>query len=144
MGLGGPRQRMVLAVLLASPNRVVSQDALIEAVWAGEPPEAAKTTLHSYVSHLRGCWEARSCREGDGYRVVVADEQLDALRFERLVSEGRRQLEADPGVPSACSRKLWGCGEVCPTGTWAGAGAFSRGRPTGRAACGGCGEPDRG
>jgi len=31
--LGGKRQRMVLAVLLANPNRVISQDALIDAVW---------------------------------------------------------------------------------------------------------------
>ena len=40
--LGGPRQRMVLAVLLANANQVVPQDALIEAVWSGDPPEVGQ------------------------------------------------------------------------------------------------------
>ncbi|HEY7584678.1 MAG TPA: BTAD domain-containing putative transcriptional regulator, partial [Acidimicrobiia bacterium] len=94
--LGGRRQRMVLAVLLANPNRVVSQDALIEAVWAGEAPEAAKTTLHSYVSHLRRELGGELTREGDGYRVTLGEGSLDALRFEHLVDQGRGQIESNP------------------------------------------------
>lgn len=95
--LGGPRQRMVLAVLLANANRVVSQDALIEAVWSGEPPDAAKATLQSYVSLLRKELGGEIHREGDGYRVMAAD-RLDASRFERLVAEGRAKLDTDPAV----------------------------------------------
>lgn len=95
--LGGPRQRMVLAVLLANANRVVSQGALIEAVWSGEPPDAAKATLQSYVSLLRKELGGEIQRDGDGYRVVAAD-RLDASRFEHLVAEGRAKLDADPAV----------------------------------------------
>jgi len=45
--LGGKRQRMVLAVLLANPNRVISQDALIDAVWNGAIPESGARSLHT-------------------------------------------------------------------------------------------------
>lgn len=87
---------MVLAVLLANANWVVSQDALIDAVWSGEPPAAAKATLHSYVSILRKELGGEIVREGDGYRVMVADDHLDAARFEHQVAEGRGVLADDP------------------------------------------------
>ncbi|MEX2134612.1 MAG: winged helix-turn-helix domain-containing protein, partial [Acidimicrobiia bacterium] len=51
--LGGLRQRIVLAVLLHSANRLVTQDALIDSVWSGEPPEAARATVQSYIYNLR-------------------------------------------------------------------------------------------
>ena len=36
--LGGRRPRAVLAILLLSPNRAVSTDRLIDAVWGEDPP----------------------------------------------------------------------------------------------------------
>ena len=114
--LGGPRQRMVLAVLLASANRVVSQDALIEAVWAGEPPEAAKAALHSYVSLLRKELGGEILREGNGYRVVVAQDALDAFLFERLVAGARDAVATDPGVALATLREALGLWQGSPYG----------------------------
>jgi serine/threonine protein kinase/WD40 repeat protein/DNA-binding SARP family transcriptional activator len=95
--LGGPRQRLVLAVLLARANRTVSQDALIDEVWAGEPPDAAKSTLHVFISTLRKeLGSDQILRRGDGYRVEVDEDSFDVVRFEALVREGRRRLPADP------------------------------------------------
>ena len=51
--LGGPKQRLVLAMLLAEPNRVVSVDRLVDALWGDYPPETARHTVQSYVSELR-------------------------------------------------------------------------------------------
>src|ERR1700743_478583 len=51
--LGAPKQRAVLATLLMNRNRVVSVDALIDAVWGQSPVPAARTSIHSYVSNLR-------------------------------------------------------------------------------------------
>lgn len=96
LALGGPRQRLVLAVLLAHANRVVPQDALIDAVWSGEPPEAAKSTLHGYVSVLRRELGGEILRQGDGYCVAAADDRLDAARFERLVGDGRDAVGSEP------------------------------------------------
>ena len=96
--LGGRRQRMVLAVLLARCNRVVSRDALIEAVWAGDPPDSARTTLHSYLSNLRGQLGESLVRSGDGYRVDATMENFDALRFEGLVDASRELIAAEPAA----------------------------------------------
>jgi WD40 repeat protein/DNA-binding SARP family transcriptional activator len=95
--LGGPRQRMVLAVLLANANRTVSQDDLIDAVWSGAPPDAARSTLHGYISVLRKELGGEILRQGDGY-CVRADDHLDASRFERLVAAGRAELDRDPAA----------------------------------------------
>jgi serine/threonine protein kinase/DNA-binding SARP family transcriptional activator/WD40 repeat protein len=102
--IGGPRQRMVLAVLLSNANHTVSQDALIDTVWAGEP--VATSTLHSYVYELRQELGAEQItRQGDGYRMEVDADSFDALGFERLLEEGRRQLVDDPANAAASLRQ---------------------------------------
>jgi serine/threonine protein kinase/ABC-type glycerol-3-phosphate transport system substrate-binding protein len=88
--LGGPKQRAVLAHLLVRANELVPADALIDQVWSGEPPEAARGTIHSYISHLRKALgpdriEGRS----PGYVLHVGTDELDAERFERLLREAR-------------------------------------------------------
>ena len=45
MPLGGARQRLVLAGLVASANAVVSSDRMIDIVWGDEPPDTALSTL---------------------------------------------------------------------------------------------------
>jgi WD40 repeat protein/serine/threonine protein kinase len=97
--LGGPRQRLVLAVLLARANQTVPQDALIDAVWSGQPPEAARSTLHVYISTLRRELGAEQIvRAGDGYLVNVDARSFDVLLFEQLLDQARRQLSADPAA----------------------------------------------
>ena len=100
--LGGLRQQMVLAVLLSRANQVVSQDSLIDAVWAGEPPEAARATLQSYIYNLRRSLGADAIlRRGDGYLITVDTETFDVLAFEERVERGRRLIEADPDAARA-------------------------------------------
>ena len=53
VAVGGPKERMVLAHLLVRANTTVSLDALVESVWAGEPPRSADRTMRSYVARLR-------------------------------------------------------------------------------------------
>ncbi|MFI6595064.1 winged helix-turn-helix domain-containing protein [Nonomuraea sp. NPDC050536] len=54
--LGGPRQRAVLAVLVAARGSAVSEDRILHEVWG---PDAAVSTgtLHAYVSTLRKALE---------------------------------------------------------------------------------------
>lgn len=87
--LGGKRQRLVLAVLLANANRVVSQDALLDAVWNGDLPEGGARTLHTYISILRKTLGESIDRDASGYVLEVAPDQLDAHIFEALVAEAR-------------------------------------------------------
>ncbi|MGZ5291929.1 MAG: AfsR/SARP family transcriptional regulator, partial [Actinomycetota bacterium] len=53
VALGGPKQRAVLAHLVVRANQVVPAETLIDLVWGDDPPEAARNSLQSYVSHLR-------------------------------------------------------------------------------------------
>ena len=36
--IGGPKERIVLATLALNPNRVISIDQLVDAVWDTSPP----------------------------------------------------------------------------------------------------------
>ncbi|KOG56049.1 hypothetical protein ADK75_08835 [Streptomyces virginiae] len=48
-----PKPRQVLALLALHADQVVPVSALIEELWAGEPPRSARTTLQTYVLQLR-------------------------------------------------------------------------------------------
>jgi SARP family transcriptional regulator, regulator of embCAB operon len=67
--LGAPKQRAVLAMLVINRNRPVSVEALIDAVWNHEPVPAARTSIQSYVSTLRGLVREAG---GDPYRVLAS------------------------------------------------------------------------
>lgn len=100
--LGGLRQQMVLAVLLSAANRVVPQDRLIDLVWAGSPPEAARATVQSYIYGLRQVLGSEAIlRRGDGYIIEVDADTFDVFAFEESLNRGRRLLESDPSAARA-------------------------------------------
>ena len=92
--LGGPRQRALLALLAIRPGQVVPADALVEEIWAGEPPDGADATLRTYVSRLRRSLDGSTSieRTDRGYLLDVPVSAVDALEFERLVREGGETL----------------------------------------------------
>ncbi|MGI9607544.1 MAG: AfsR/SARP family transcriptional regulator, partial [Acidimicrobiales bacterium] len=65
--LGGPQQRLVLALLIAAAGRVVSSSNLIDAIWADDPPQTAKKTIQGYISHLRAQLGEALLTQGSGY-----------------------------------------------------------------------------
>lgn len=100
LNLGGPKQRLVLAVLLASANQVVSTDRLVDEVWPNDPPASARQTVQAYVSAIRRVLEP--CRprtvspRAPGYIATLGEREFDALRFEHLAAEGRSLASTDP------------------------------------------------
>lgn len=97
VGLGGRKQRLVLAVLLANVNEVITQDSLIEAIWNGSSTDGGPRSLHTYVSLLRKILGGEIERVGGGYRLVANASTLDAIRFDELVRDARVALHDDPG-----------------------------------------------
>ena len=86
--LGAPKQRAVLAMLVVNRNRAVSVDSLIDAVWDQQPVPAARTSIHSYVSHLRRLIGSAGfdpskvlASAPPGYQLNVADADCDLGRF---------------------------------------------------------------
>jgi serine/threonine protein kinase/ABC-type glycerol-3-phosphate transport system substrate-binding protein len=108
--LGGPKQRLVLAHLIVRANELVPADVLIDQVWGEEPPEAAKGTLHSYISHLRRALGAERIESRPpGYVMHAAEDELDSARFEGLLHEARL-ANGSPGRAGAVLREalaLW-------------------------------------
>ena len=91
--LGAVQQRALLAVLVLHRGEVVSTDRLVDELWGERVPAAAAKTVQVYVSHLRKALGAGVIvTQGRGYRLAVAPEQVDAIRFEALGAEGRRAL----------------------------------------------------
>jgi DNA-binding SARP family transcriptional activator/WD40 repeat protein len=91
--LGAVQQRALLAVLVLHRGEVVSTDRLVDELWGERAPVAAAKTVQVYVSHLRKALGAGVIvTQGRAYRLAVAPEQVDAVRFEALCAEGRRAL----------------------------------------------------
>jgi DNA-binding SARP family transcriptional activator/WD40 repeat protein len=95
-------------VLVARANTVVGQDALIDAVWAGEPPESARQTLHTYVSTLRKALGGQIERDGDGYLLQIERSNLDSFRFEDLVDSARPLVDSAPAEAIAMLQEALG------------------------------------
>jgi predicted ATPase len=93
----GPRLRALVIRLAMEPYRVVLGSRLIDAVWDSDPPADATGALQSLVSRLRRLLPEVVDSQAAGYRLAVDPDAVDAVRFERLAVEGRRELAGDPG-----------------------------------------------
>jgi DNA-binding SARP family transcriptional activator len=108
LAVGGGKRRSLLALLLLHPNEVMSAERLIDELWGERPPATAAKSVHVYVSQLRRelghpNGDVLQTR-GNGYVARVGPNELDTLRFERAVAEGRRALAA--GDPDTAAAKL--------------------------------------
>lgn len=92
LDLGGPRPRALFTILLLHRGEVVSSERLVDELWGETPPRSASHLLHVYVSSLRKELGARLVTRQPGYLLDTADDDVDARRFERLVTEGLDQF----------------------------------------------------
>ncbi|HEV8298123.1 MAG TPA: winged helix-turn-helix domain-containing protein [Acidimicrobiales bacterium] len=85
--VGGAKQRLLLAVLLAHRGEVVSVDRLCDALWGERSPASAVATLQSQISRLRRCLEPELdlASRAPGYLLDAPSGVVDASRFEELV-----------------------------------------------------------
>ena len=92
IALGARKQRAVLAMLALQVDRTVSADRLAEGLWGEELPPSAAKMVQLYVSRLRRLLEGNGAEivtRGRGYEFRLADGQVDAVRFERLLESAR-------------------------------------------------------
>ncbi|MFG1989631.1 BTAD domain-containing putative transcriptional regulator [Actinoplanes sp. NPDC048988] len=84
------RDRIVLAMLLLHPGRVLGAGVLAEAVWGADPPVTARGQLQSCVSRLRRILPPGTIRtDPAGYRIDAGSGDLDVAAFDLLVAEAR-------------------------------------------------------
>lgn len=86
----GARLRALLIALALDPGRVVQKATLIDWIWGENPPADAANALQRLASRLRRALPA-GVVDGQvgGYRLMVEPDSVDAVRFERLLSEAR-------------------------------------------------------
>jgi DNA-binding SARP family transcriptional activator len=113
VALGGPKERLLLALLLTRPNQVVSVEALLRGLWGDRPPPTAAKTLQSHIKRLRRALEPNRARGAagqvlvtrqPGYLLRVAPGALDVARFEELTATARGMLSQ--GKPDAAASLL--------------------------------------
>lgn len=90
LSLGPPKQRAVLALLLAQPGRVLPVDRLISVLWDDAPPRTALKNLQVYVYQLRKIVGSRLLSRAPGYLMSIDPAELDLTRFTELLDVARR------------------------------------------------------
>jgi DNA-binding SARP family transcriptional activator len=110
VALGGPRQRAVLAMLVAARGRAVPVDRIVDELWDSNPPSAALATLQAYISRLRKLLEPRRAPRAAttvlvsdpvGYALSLPTGAVDAWCLEsevHTVHERARELTAEQAL----------------------------------------------
>ena len=93
--VGGPKQRSVLAVLIADAGRAVSVDRLLQAMYGEDAARTNLASLHTYVSNLRRTLGDVVVRQGDGYLLRSADATIDAVEFDVACRAAAALVEPD-------------------------------------------------
>lgn len=105
LNIGGPKQRTVLAILVARPGDPISVDSIINAVWGDEPPPNARRIVQTYVATLRASVGDVIAKMGSGWRLVVARDEIDATVFEDLYKSASDVLDSNPRRASIALRE---------------------------------------
>jgi DNA-binding SARP family transcriptional activator len=115
-----PKVLQLMGLLLMRPGSVVHNDTIVDELWAGRPPRSVRSTMQTYVYHLRKCIEQRGLAADPeamlatrlpGYVLNVTPEQVDVFTFGELCQKGRalvavgRHAEAAAAFRAALS--LW-------------------------------------
>lgn len=100
-----PKQRAILALLLATPDRAVPVPEMIDAFWPREPAGSVLNQIHRHIGALRRLCEPELARRqtgryiasvGNGYRLRLTAESLDVLRFRATIAQAEQLDHARP------------------------------------------------
>lgn len=119
-----PRDRVVLAALALHPGAVLSAERLADALWGETPPPSWPKVVQGSVMRLRrSLGRDAVVTTSSGYRLALADDEIDIRRFERLTARGRSLLAAgEPdraGAVLAEALGLWRGTPVADLADWA-------------------------
>jgi DNA-binding SARP family transcriptional activator/tetratricopeptide (TPR) repeat protein len=118
--VGAPKERALLAYLGLHANHALSEDALVDALWADEPPRTATRTLQAYLSRLRklladaGSGQVRGAgaprddgsalsldTQPGGWVLRASGSALDVTRVESLLDAAKTATERGDSVGAA-------------------------------------------
>ncbi|WP_345043125.1 AfsR/SARP family transcriptional regulator [Streptomyces sannanensis] len=101
-----------MQTLLVSEHQAITGDKLIEELWGDSPPDNQVNALQAHVSRLRRRLKSlepersasRLAMHPSGYRLAVADDELDAAQFLRKTRQAESLLLTRPAEAAALLR----------------------------------------
>ena len=111
VAIGGPKPRLLLAMLVTARGDVVSTDRLCDELWGDQQPSDPGAVLQGNISRLRRQLEpeARIVARPPGYALDVDESLVDVWRFEARCAAARG--ETDPSIAALRHREAldgWG------------------------------------
>jgi DNA-binding SARP family transcriptional activator len=94
-----PKCRALLGLFLARANQAVTTDQLVDDLWMGSPPATAYGALRVHIAGLRHVLASGNAASqpletvSSGYRLRIAPDDLDALRFASAIGAAREAVE---------------------------------------------------
>ena len=86
----GAKLKAIVAMLALGAPHPVSADRLIDELWGDEPPAHPTNALQGQISALRRLLGRDAVElRGPGYVLAVGPDDVDTIRFERLIRAGR-------------------------------------------------------
>ena len=113
LGLGGAKQRALLAILLIEANHVVGIERLARLLWRDEPPPTSDHIIEVYVSQLRRALEPAGApyhvlvRKPSGYMLQVAPDAVDAAEFQALVEAAKSAAPEQAEAQLTRALNMW-------------------------------------
>lgn len=108
LAVGGPNPRTMIALLAVDRRRAVPSEALADAVWDNDAPDAYASSLQVFVSNLRKTLrnagadaQAILATASPGYRLHIDDDECDLGRFEAARAAGTKAAEAGDAATAA-------------------------------------------
>ena len=90
----GAKQRALLALLALQRGKPVSADRLIDVLWGDGQAANPANALQAQIGQLRRTLGAAAIVTTEaGYALDVGPDDVDVVRFEQLVAQGRRLVE---------------------------------------------------
>ena len=100
----GAKQRALLALLALEPGQPVSADRLIDVLWGDGQAAHPANALQAQVGQLRRTFgPAAIVTTEAGYSLAVGPADIDVIRFEQLVAQGRRLAEAGQAADASAA-----------------------------------------
>jgi DNA-binding SARP family transcriptional activator len=95
VAVGPAKQRALLGALLLRANEIVATEQLVDDLWGETPPASAPKLVQAYVSQLRRALGTEIViTRAPGYVATIEPDELDAVRFSRLVADADALAQA--------------------------------------------------
>ena len=100
----GAKQRALLALLALRPGQPVSADRLIDVLWGDGQAAHPANALQAQIGQLRRTFGPAAILTTEaGYALAAGPEEVDVIRFEHLVAQGRLLAEAGQAADASAA-----------------------------------------